>query len=268
MRPSSPLAGSRTGRSCCVRTGSHRPSWPTKCWLRLACARLTDAAGGSPRFRRRRRLHAVTGRLAALVALEPDEPVEPVTVDDLPIGCTPRPLLQVVHDPAPFAETGKPGAQSRGSGRAQQGQHHAFGSDGPLVPGHVGAGQCDGSPGQVAVGDGIGRTVGPVELRVGVQLNCTAKDVTVERQGLTSSAREEDIGPRVSHGSDVIDRWPPGAFRAVLLRPAPACPLSWSFDGRPERDSNARPTSWEALPRRRPTGWVWLDVPSGCVGSG
>src|SRR5215469_7305844 len=47
-----------------------------------------------------------------LVALEPDEPVETVTVDDLPVGCAPRPLLQVVHDPAAFAEPGKPGAQS------------------------------------------------------------------------------------------------------------------------------------------------------------
>jgi hypothetical protein len=44
------------------------------------------------------------------------------------------------------------------------------------------------------VGNGIGRTVGPVELPEGVQLNCTAKDFTVERQGLTSSAWEKDVG--------------------------------------------------------------------------
>ena len=77
-----------------------------------------------------------------------------------------------------------------GSAAPSRSQHQAFGSDWPLIPGHVGAGQRDESPGEVAVGDGIGRTVDPVELREGVQLNCTAKDVAVERQGLTSSARE------------------------------------------------------------------------------
>lgn len=39
-------------------------------------------------------------------------------------------------------------------------------------------------------GNGIGRTVRPVELREGVQLNCTAKDVTAERQGLPGGAGE------------------------------------------------------------------------------
>src|SRR5258705_11415665 len=90
---------------------------------------------------------APTRRSVALVALEPDEPVETVTVDDLPIGCAPRPRLQVVHDPATFAETGKPVAQSRGSGSTKQGQHHAFGSEWRLVPGHGSAKQRDGSPG-------------------------------------------------------------------------------------------------------------------------
>src|ERR1700739_3945183 len=36
-------------------------------------------------------------RSVAFVTPEPDEPVETVTVDDLPVGCAPRPLLQVVH---------------------------------------------------------------------------------------------------------------------------------------------------------------------------
>ena len=31
-----PLPASRPGRSCCGRTGSPRPNWPTRCWLRLA----------------------------------------------------------------------------------------------------------------------------------------------------------------------------------------------------------------------------------------
>jgi hypothetical protein len=73
------------------------------------------------------------------------------------------------------------------SGGTEQGQHHAFGSEWRLVPGHVGAEQRDGSPSQVAVGNGIGRTVGPVELREGVQLNGATEEITVERQGLPSS---------------------------------------------------------------------------------
>ena len=42
--------------------------------------RSTGAEGGVP-----------IRRLVALVALEPDEPVEAVTIDDLPIGSTPWP---------------------------------------------------------------------------------------------------------------------------------------------------------------------------------
>ena len=47
------------------------------------------------------------------------------------------------HDPATLAETGKPGAQSRGVGGAEQGQHQAFASHWLFVPGHVGAVQHD-----------------------------------------------------------------------------------------------------------------------------
>jgi len=36
MCPWLPLPASRAGRSCCARTGSPRPNWPPKCWLRLA----------------------------------------------------------------------------------------------------------------------------------------------------------------------------------------------------------------------------------------
>ncbi len=139
----------------------------------------------------------------ALVVLEPDEPVETVTVDDLPVGCAPWPRLEVVHDPATLGETGKPVAQSRGSGSTKQGKHHAFGSEWRLVAGHVGAKQRDGSLGEVAVGNGIRRTIGPVELREGVQLNCTAKDFTVERQGFMSGAREMEVGRRAGHASNV-----------------------------------------------------------------
>src|SRR5215471_8769276 len=174
-------------------------------------------------------------RSVALVTLEPDEPVETITVDDLPVGCAPRPLLQVVYHLAPFAEAGKPGAQSRGIGSTKQLQHQAFASDWPLIPGHVGAGQRDESPGEIAVGDGIGRTVGPVELREGVQLNCTAKDVTVERQGLTSSTREKDVRRRAGHESTLRMAWPGRALIGVA-----------HGGGRPKRGSPSLPPSRKA----------------------
>ena len=122
---------------------------------------------------------------------------------------TPRPHLQVVHDPAAFGETGKPVTQSLGSGSTKQGQHHAFGSERQLVPRHIGARQRHRPLGRVAVGNRIRWAVGPVELREGVQLNSAAKDFTVERQGLTSSAGEKDVGRRVGHGSDAIHRCQP-----------------------------------------------------------
>lgn len=65
----------------------------------------------------------------------------------------PRPRLQVVHNPAAFTETRKPGTQSRGIGSAKQGQHQAFASHRPPVPGYVGAKQSDQPAGQVVVGN-------------------------------------------------------------------------------------------------------------------
>lgn len=43
-----------------------------------------------------------------LAILEPDEPAQTVPVDHLAIGCSPRPRLKVVHDPAAFRELGEP----------------------------------------------------------------------------------------------------------------------------------------------------------------
>jgi hypothetical protein len=86
--------------------------------------------------------------------------METVTIDDLPIGCAPWPCLQVVHDPATFAEAGKPVAQYRRSGRTKKGQHYALGSEWRLVAGHVGAKQRDGSPREVAMGNGVRRNLG------------------------------------------------------------------------------------------------------------
>ena len=42
-----------------------------------------------------------------------DKPVETITIDDLPVGRAPWPLLQIVHNPATFAQTGKTCPQSR-----------------------------------------------------------------------------------------------------------------------------------------------------------
>ena len=107
-----------------------------------------------------------------------------------------------------FAETGKPVAQRGRSGSSQKGEHQSFGPEWRLVAGHVGAEQHDGPPRQVTVGNGIRCTVGPVELCESVQLNCTAADVTVEGQGLTSSAGEMHVGCRVSHSSNLVQDLP------------------------------------------------------------
>ena len=48
--------------------------------------------------------------LVAFVALESDQPVESVTVDDLPVECAPGPPLQVINDLATFGEVGEPPA--------------------------------------------------------------------------------------------------------------------------------------------------------------
>src|SRR5579862_2943575 len=53
------------------------------------------------------------------------------------------------------------------------------------------------------MGYGVGRTIGPVELREAVQLDRAAKNVTVERQGLTSGAGEQDVRLRVRHASNL-----------------------------------------------------------------
>ena len=89
------------------------------------------------------RSETATRHSVAFVALETDKPVDSITIDDLPIGRAPRPLLQVLHDPATFAQTGKPCTQGRRIGGTQESQHHALGSEWPFVPGHVGAGQRD-----------------------------------------------------------------------------------------------------------------------------
>src|SRR5579859_3731173 len=116
------------------------------------------------------------------LVFETDEPVQTETVDDLPVGGAPWPLLQVVYDLAAFAEPGEPGAQRFRASRAQQRQHHALGPERWLVPGHIGAEQRDRPAGEIAMRDGIRRTVRPAELPEGMQLHGAAEHVAVEHQ--------------------------------------------------------------------------------------
>lgn len=119
--------------------------------------------------------------------------MEAVTVDDLAVGCTPRPCLQVRRDLTAFAETGKPLAQCQWSGCTKKGQLYTLGPEWRLVSGHIGAKQSDWPSYEVAMGNGIRRTVSTVELPESVQLNCTAEDLTVERQGFTSSTGKMNV---------------------------------------------------------------------------
>src|ERR1700689_5832126 len=117
------------GGHLCPSASSARDIWPAVGCSIIVGPALT-AVGGRP-----------TRRSVALVALESDQPVETVPVDDLPVGCAPWPSLQVIHDPATFGQTGEPVAQGRGSGSAKQGQHQAFGYKLRLVPDDIGAEQ-------------------------------------------------------------------------------------------------------------------------------
>src|ERR1700733_13221113 len=129
------------GGHLCPSASSARDIWPAVVCSIIVAPALT-VVGGRP-----------TRRSVVVVALESDEPVQTVPVDDLPIGCAPWPGLQIVDDPATFGQAGEPVAQGRGSGSTKQCQHQAFGSERHLVPGHVGTKQQDWPLGEVAVGN-------------------------------------------------------------------------------------------------------------------
>jgi len=63
--------------------------------------------------------------------------VQAVPVDDLAIGCAPRPYLEVIDDPAALGEPGEPVLQGRGVYGAEQGQHQPLASERGLVAGRV-----------------------------------------------------------------------------------------------------------------------------------
>jgi len=56
--------------------------------------------------------------LPDLVALEADEPVDPMAVDNLPVVVTPRTDLQLVHNSTSVRQAREPVAQSCGVGRS------------------------------------------------------------------------------------------------------------------------------------------------------
>jgi hypothetical protein len=119
--------------------------------------------GAGHRGARARRAAAKSVRrlgVQSLAALEPDEPLETVTVDDLAIGCAPRPYLEVIHHPAALGEPGEPVLQGRGVSGAQQGQHQSLASERELVTGRVGGKELNRAVLEIAVRDGLGWPVG------------------------------------------------------------------------------------------------------------
>jgi hypothetical protein len=70
-----------------------------------------------------------------------------------------------------------------------------------LVSDGVGGEQRDRSLRQVAMRDGIARTVRPAELGEGVQLDRTAEDLAVEGQSLASGSRQVDVRGGVGHAT-------------------------------------------------------------------
>src|ERR1700750_58430 len=62
MRRSSPLPGSRSGRSCYGRTGSPRPSWPTRGWRGIAPGECTSKPADVSSAGRRRGMTCVMRR--------------------------------------------------------------------------------------------------------------------------------------------------------------------------------------------------------------
>lgn len=74
-----------------------------------------------------------------------------ITVDDLPVGCTPGPRLQVIDDLAALGEPGKPAPQNGGTRPPKQ-ESVSFAPERGLIPGHVSGEERDGPVHEVAVG--------------------------------------------------------------------------------------------------------------------
>ena len=106
-----------------------------------------------------------------------------VSIDDLPVRGTPRTRLQLIDDLATIGEPGKPVPKDGRRGSTKQRQHHAFELKRSLVTNRVGGKQRDRSIDKVAVGNRVGRTIGPIEFGERVQLNSATEDIAVEGQG-------------------------------------------------------------------------------------
>jgi len=124
------------------------------------------------------RLSSVT-RLSVLVVLESDKPVKAVPVDDLAVGCAPRPYLEVIHELAALGEPGEPVLQGRDVSSAEQGQHHSLASERGLVTGRVGGKELHRAVLEIAVRDGLSWPVGSIEAFERVQLGGAAEDTSV-----------------------------------------------------------------------------------------
>ena len=121
-------------------------------------------------------------RLSVLAILESDKPVKAVPVDDLAIGCAPRPYLEVIHDLTALGEPGEPVLQGRGVSGAQQGQHHSLASERELVTGRVGGKELNRAVLEIAVRDGLSWPVGSIEAFERVQLDGAAEDTSIKGQ--------------------------------------------------------------------------------------
>ena len=88
------------------------------------------------------------------------------------------------------------------TGRAEQRPHQALAPERRLVAGHVGREEAHRPVGEIAVRDGVLRTVVPAELLERVQLHAAAEHVGVEGQGLPGCARQVEVGRGCGHDSD------------------------------------------------------------------
>jgi hypothetical protein len=119
-------------------------------------------------------------------------------LDDLSVVGAPGASLEVVDHLAALAEPREPLLQSRGVGSSQQGQHQPLSPEGRLSD-RISGEESDRPSGEVAVGDRIGRAVGPIEVLHCEHLHPAAEYLGVERQGFAGGTGQVDVRSRVTH---------------------------------------------------------------------
>src|SRR6476661_6074494 len=167
---------------------------PTEPWTRRANHapavtrnqhQLTPSRSSSPAVTKPRRLSV--GRIGRFVA---NQPVQSVTVHDLAVN----------------GEFVEPLVQHCGLGGPQQREHQSFEPDTFLARCRIRACEGDRTP-QLAVGDGIRRAVGAVELLVREQGKLSAENVRVEAKCFARCAGETDIDLQGRHAHSIHSRF-------------------------------------------------------------